>query len=419
MEQLCEKTISVIGLGVVGLTTAVGFALKGHRVIGIDITPEKVMGIADGINPTYEKGLGKALKKVKLATSTDFEQVLNSDVSFLCVGTPGNADGSINSRPMQEAAEQLAEQLKGKKSPHLVVVRSTVVPGTTEGKIIPLFKDMPEVRVCVNPEFLREGTALEDFMAPNRIIIGEDSRRQGDMLLGLYNGTADSSHILRTNFRTAEMIKYTSNAFLATKISFINEIGNICKKLGIDVYEVAKGMGYDKRIGKDFLRAGIGFGGFCLPKDTAALVMHAKEAGYTPRILQEVLQLNKEQPLQMLELLKIHIPSLKDKVIGILGLSFKPNSDDTRESKAVPIVEALLKEGARVRAYDPQAIPNFQRLFPQIEYSSAAEVLASDATLIITEWDQFNYLDYGNSIVIDGRNIEAAKRARIYEGICW
>jgi len=419
MEQLCEKTISVIGLGVVGLTTAVGFALKGHSVIGIDVTPEKVMGIADGINPTYEKGLGEALKKVKLATSTDFEQVLNSDVSFLCVGTPGNADGSINSRPMQEAAEQLAEQLKGKKSPHLVVVRSTVVPGTTEGKIIPLFKDMPEVRVCVNPEFLREGTALEDFMAPNRIIIGEDSRRQGDMLLGLYNGTADSSHILRTNFRTAEMIKYTSNAFLATKISFINEIGNICKKLGIDVYEVAKGMGYDKRIGKDFLRAGIGFGGFCLPKDTAALVMHAKEAGYTPRILQEVLQLNKEQPLQMLELLKIHIPSLKDKVIGILGLSFKPNSDDTRESKAVPIVEALLKEGARVRAYDPQAIPNFQRLFPQIEYSSAAEVLASDATLIITEWDQFNYLDYGNSIVIDGRNIEAAKRARIYEGICW
>jgi len=419
MEQLCEKTISVIGLGVVGLTTAVGFALKGHSVIGIDVTPEKVMGIADGINPTYEKGLGEALKKVKLATSTDFEQVLNSDVSFLCVGTPGNADGSINSRPMQEAAEQLAEQLKGKKSPHLVVVRSTVVPGTTEGKIIPLFKDMPEVRVCVNPEFLREGTALEDFMAPNRIIIGEDSRRQGDMLLGLYNGTADSSHILRTNFRTAEMIKYTSNAFLATKISFINEIGNICKKLGIDVYEVAKGMGYDKRIGKDFLRAGIGFGGFCLPKDTAALVMHAKEAGYTPRILQEVLQLNKEQPLQMLELLKIHIPSLKDKVIGILGLSFKPNSDDTRESKAVPIVEALLKEGARVRAYDPQAIPNFQRLFPQIEYSSAAEVLASDATLIITEWDEFNYLDYGNSIVIDGRNIEAAKRARIYEGICW
>lgn len=419
MEKLCKKTISVIGLGVVGLTTAVGFALKGHKVIGIDITPEKVVGIADGVNPTYEKGLGEALKKVKLATSTDFEQVLNSDVSFLCVGTPGNADGSINSRSMQEAAGQLAEQLKEKRNPHLVVVRSTVVPGTTEDKIIPLFKDMPEVRVCVNPEFLQEGTALEDFMAPHRIIIGEDSRRQGDILLSLYNGTADSSHVLRTNFRTAEMIKYTSNAFLATKISFINEIGNICKKLGIDVYEVAKGMGYDKRISKDFLRAGIGFGGFCLPKDTAALVMHAKETGYTPKILQEVLQLNKEQPLRLLELLKIHIPSLEDKVIGILGLSFKPNSDDTRESKAVPIIEALLKEGARVRAYDPQAIPNFQKLFPQIDYSSAAEVLASDATLIITEWDEFNHLDYGNSIVIDGRKIEAAKRARIYEGICW
>jgi len=419
MENLTGKAISVIGLGVVGLTTAVGFALKGHRVTGIDIVPEKVMKIANGVNPTYEKELTEALRRVKINATTDFHHVLGSDISFLCVGTPDNADGSIDLRYVKGAAEQLAQLLMEKGTSHLVVVRSTVVPGTTEKIVAPCFKDLPEVGVCVNPEFLQEGTALEDFLTPSRIVIGEDGRRWGDMLLDLYNGTADSSSVLRTDLRTAEMIKYASNAFLATKVSFINEIGNICKELGIDVYEVARGMGHDNRIGKDFLKAGIGFGGFCLPKDTAALMMKGKETGYTPKILQEVLQLNREQPLRMLELLKIHIPSLSNKVIGILGLAFKPGTDDIRESRAIPVVEALLKEGARVRAFDSQAMPNFQKLFPQIEYCGVDEVLASDATLIVTAWDEFNRLDYSNSIVIDGRRIDAAKRAQIYEGVCW
>jgi len=415
--DLYKNKISVIGLGVVGLTTAVGFALKGHRVIGIDIDPEKVMKIAQGMSPIYEKGLGEALKKSRIHAAIDFEQILDSDISFLCCGTPSNGDGSIDLRYMKGATEQLAEVLKKKKTPHLVVVRSTVVPGTTEDRIIPYFKDLAEVGICVNPEFLREGTALEDFMSPSRIVIGESEPRWGDILLDLYDDFV--CPVLRTNLRTAEMIKYASNAFLATKLSFINEIGNISKKLGIDVYEVATAMGYDKRIGSEFLRAGIGFGGSCFPKDVAALVARAEETGYIPKILKEVLQLNREQPLRMLELLRKHIPELRGKTIGLLGLAFKPDTDDVRESRAIPIIEALVKEGAKVRAYDPWAMPNFQKLFPQIEYTSAQEVLASDATLIVTEWDEFNCLDYSNSIVIDGRRVDSAQKARICEGVCW
>jgi UDPglucose 6-dehydrogenase len=218
---------------------------------------------------------------------------------------------------------------------------------------------------------------------------------------------------------TAEMIKYASNSFLATKISFINEIGNMCKRLGIDVYDVAKGMGYDNRIGDKFLKAGIGFGGYCLPKDVAALAARGEELGYKAGMLKQVLEINDSQPLQMLELLKKHIPILSGKTIGVLGLSFKPATDDIRESRAALMVEALLKEGAKVRAYDPQAMYNFKQLYPDIEYSSPQRVLESDAVLIITEWDEFSNLDYKNSIVVDGRRIDKAREALIYEGLCW
>ena len=298
------------------------------------------------------------------------------------------------------------------------MVRSTTVPGITEKVIIPILKNLGEVGICVNPEFLREGTALEDFMTPSRIIVGENDKKAGDVLVNLYKDFG--CPIVRTDFKTAEMIKQASNAFLATRISFINEIGNTCRELGIDVYEVAEGMGYDKRIGSDYLRAGIGFGGFCLPKDLSALVAEAKKLGYTPRVLDAVLRLNNEQPLRMLKLLKRHIPSLKGKTIGILGLAFKPGTDDVRKSKAIEIIEALLCEGAQVKVYDPRAMANFTKLFPnQIEYTTPEEVLAADAILILTEWDEFNKLDYKNKIVIDGRRIPKAKEARIYEGICW
>lgn len=419
MVKSNKEVISVIGLGVVGLATAVGFALKGHRVIGIDIDPDKVKKINQRICPTYEEGLSEAMKKVEITATTDHGQALNSDVSFLCGGTPPKHDGSINLFYLEEPAKQLAEVLRGKRSYHLVVVRSTVVPNTATRFIVPLFRDSGEVGICVNPEFLREGTALEDFMNPSRIVIGANDQRAGDTLKNLYVGFG--SPIVRTDRKTAEMIKEASNAFLATRVSFINEIGNTCRELGIDVYEVAKGMGYDERIGSEYLRAGIGFGGFCLPKDLSALMSQAKELGYMPRLLEAVADLNKQQPLRLLELLRRHIPSLEGKTIGILGLAFKPGTDDVRSSKAIEIVQALLDEGTQVKAYDPRAAANFKKVFNNhhIDYTSSEEVLAADAILILTEWDEFNNLDYRDKIVIDGRMIPKAKEARIYEGICW
>lgn len=225
--------------------------------------------------------------------------------------------------------------------------------------------------------------------------------------------------ILRVSLKTAEMIKCASNAFLATKLSFINEIGNICKQLDIDTYEVAEGIGFDDRIGSKFLNAGIGFGGSCLPKDIKALIARSRQIGYEPKLLKEVCSLNERQGLRMIELLRKHI-SLKGKEIGLLGLSYKPGTDDVRGSIAIPIVEDLLKEGAAVKAHDPQAMQSFENLFAQIEYTVSEEILKCDAVLIVTEWEEFNRLDYsGTKIVIDGRRILKAKEARIYEGVCW
>jgi UDPglucose 6-dehydrogenase len=413
-----KKVISVIGLGVVGLTTAVGFALKGHKVIGIDIDPEKVRMINDGTCPIYEEGLSAALKKVNLTATADHRRVLDSDITFLCGGTPPKADGSIDLFFLEAPANQLKTVLNEKQGDHLVVVRSTVVPGTTEQVIVPILNHCENVGICVNPEFLREGTAVEDFMQPSRIVIGEKEGKWGDMLADLYKDY--NAPILRTDFSTAEMIKQASNAYLATRVSFINEIGNICHCLGMDVYEVAEGMGLDSRIGKDYLNAGIGFGGFCLPKDLSALISSAKDANYRARILEEVQRLNHDQPLRMLTLLKKHIPVLKGANIGVLGLAFKPGTDDVRKSKAIEIIHALQEEGARVTAHDPQAMPNFRRVFPEsVKYATADEVLNADAVLILTEWDEFNKLDYRGRIVIDGRRVLKAKEARIYEGICW
>ncbi len=413
-----KEAISVIGLGVVGLTTAVGFALRGHKVIGIDIQPEKVEMINKGVCPIYEVGLSKALKTVQIKATTDHKEALNTSISFLCGGTPPRQDGSIDLYFLQEPAKQLAEVLKKKEDYHLVVVRSTVIPGTTESVVAPILKDCKNVGLCVNPEFLKEGTAIEDFLKPNRIVIGETDKTAGDRLYELYRNF--NSPIMRTNIKTAEMIKEASNAYLATRISFINEIGNTCRELGIDIYDVAKGMGYDERIGSDYLRAGIGFGGFCLPKDLSALIAQAKKLGYKPKLLEAVESVNKNQPLKMIELLKRHIPVLKGKTIGILGLSFKPNTDDIRKSKAFEIVEELVNEGAKVKAYDPQAMANFKKVYPNhIEYSDPLHIMNSDAVLILTEWDEFNELDYKGKLVIDGRMVPSAKQAKTYEGICW
>ena len=403
-----KAILSVIGLGYVGLVTAAGFGLKGHKVVGIDVDKEKIEDLCNGLSPLYEEGLDEAIKNMDFTATKDYQAVLDTNITFLCINTPSHSDGSMDLNYLKKATEQLAEVLKQENAFHLVVVRSTVTPGTTEEVIVPILRNSGDPEICVNPEFLREGKAPHDFMNPSRIVIGDGDGKSGDLLQELYRDFG--CPILRTDLKTAEMIKYASNAFLATKISFINEIGNICKKIGLDVYEVARGMGHDERIGDQFLNAGIGFGGSCLPKDLKGIVAKAREVGYEPRILDEVLGLNEEQPLRMVELLKKHIPLLKGKVIGILGLAFKPDTDDIRDSKAIAIVEELLKEGAQVRAYDPKAMLNFKKYYPQIDYKSPEEVLQSDATLILTEWDEFKNLDYTNRVIIDGRRILNARK---------
>jgi len=421
--------VSIIGSGYVGVVTGIGFAELGYEVIFVDVDESKVKAINDLKPPIYEKGLEELMRKNKgrYYATTNYDEAINkSKITFICVGTPSKEDGSIDLRYIESASKEIGRALTSKNDFHVVVVKSTVIPGTTEGVVKPIiekesgkeaFKDFG---LAMNPEFLREGNAVEDFFNPDRIVIGVKDERTKSILEELYRPF--NCPKLITDIKTAEMIKYASNAFLATKISFANEIGNICKKLGIDVYEVFKGVGLDHRINPAFFRAGIGFGGSCFPKDVKALIKKAEELGEEPKILKAVIEVNERQPLKMIELLKKRIPDLKGKRIGVLGLAFKPDTDDVRESRAIPIVKALLKEGAKVIAYDPKAMDNFAKIFPQIEYANSAEdvIAKSDAVLIVTEWKEFEKLDYSGKIVIDGRRIEKAmKEAKIYEGVCW
>ena len=413
--------VAVIGAGYVGLVTGACFAKLGNEVVVIDIDEKKLEAINNGVSPIYEEGLDELLRQLRLEVSSDYGKVSASETVMLCLGTPSDENGTIVLDYMIEASKRIAEILRARSDYSVVTVKSTVPPGTTEEVVIPILETSGKKAgkgfgVCMCPEFLREGKAIYDFMHPARVVIGEYDSRSGDVLERLYQDF--KVPIMRTDLKTAEMIKLASNAFLATKISFINEIGNLCKRLGIDVYEVAKGMALDDRIGSQFLNAGVGFGGSCLPKDLIMLIAKAKETGYKPTILEGISNFNDAQALRMVELLKKHL-TLRGVTIGLLGLAFKPGTDDVRDSRAIKIVEALLDEGASVRAYDPLAADNFRRLFPQIEYASKEAVLNSDAILIVTEWAEFNRLDYRGKIVIDGRRIDKAREARIYEGIGW
>jgi UDPglucose 6-dehydrogenase len=419
--------LSVIGIGYVGLVTGACFAKLGHHVTCVDIDLEKIRKINNGVSPLYEEGLDSLLLtyKDKIAATADYSSALQkSDITFLCVGTPSLKNGSIDLTFIKESTKQIAAVLKNKNRYHLVVVKSTVLPGTTQGVVLPLLEQYSgkivgaDIGLAMNPEFLKEGVAIKDFLEPDRIVIGTNDEKSKTTLRELYQNF--SCPIVETSLSAAEMIKYASNAFLATKISFINEIGNLCKKLQIDTYDVATGMGLDKRIGRPFLDSGIGWGGSCFPKDIGALIAWAKEIKEDARIIKSSRDVNTDQPLKLITILKKHIPKLKGKTIGILGLAFKPNTDDIRESRTIPIIKELLRNGAHIKAYDPQATENFKKLYPQIEYcSKATEVLTSDAILITTKWKEFTTLDYRGKIVIDGRRLEQAKNAKIYEGVCW
>jgi len=419
--------LTIIGSGYVGLVTGACFAKLGHTVTCVDIDPEKVQKINKGVSPIYEEGLDSLLLTYqdRISATTDYNKAMEqSDITFLCVGTPSLKNGGIDLRYIKESTQQIASTLKNKKNRHLVVVKSTVLPGTTQQIILPLLEQFSgkkvgaDIGLAMNPEFLKEGVAIKDFLEPDRIVIGSYDEKSRTTLRELYK--TFSCPLVETSLSAAEMIKYASNAFLATKISFINEIGNLCKKLDIDTYDVATGMGFDKRIGRPFLDSGIGWGGSCFPKDIDALLAWAKELKEPARIIESTRQVNADQPLRLVELLKKHVPKLKGKTIGVLGLAFKPNTDDIRDSRAIPIVKELLKHGALVKAYDPQAMENFKKLYPSLTYCSTAdEVLTADAVLITTKWNEFSTLKYQGKIVIDGRRLEQAKNAKIYEGVCW
>jgi UDPglucose 6-dehydrogenase len=422
--------LSVIGLGYVGLIQAVGMAKLGHDVIGLDIDQKKVEDINKKTPPIYEKGLKELLEEVvpkKFTATTDLKKaILNSDLTFISVGTPSKKEGSMSMHQLEAVMTQIAPILKSKKY-HVFVVKSTVIPGTCENIVVKVLesksgkKFKKDFSVVMNPEFLKEGEAIEDFFNPDRIVLGSSDEKGLSVVKKLYSWF--NCHVLEGGFKEAEMIKYASNAFLATKISFINEIGNISKRMGIDANVVSKGIGLDKRINPYFLRSGIGFGGSCFPKDVNAIVYKATEIGYTPRVLRAVLDVNRDQPMRLLELLEQKGP-LRGKKIGILGLTFKAGTDDTRESPALQTIKELMMEEAELILYDPEAMEKVKKYFPHLKYAQTGQELInkSDIVLILTEWPQFRELDYGSKQVIDGKNLffdTKYKRPKKYEGICW
>jgi UDPglucose 6-dehydrogenase len=444
--------ISIIGLGYVGLVTGSTFATKGFSVICVDMIEEKVNALNSGKSPMYEPELEEIIKKnvetgTLLASTSAQDSILNSDITFICVGTPSKPDGSVDLKYISGAAEDIGLSLKKKDSYHLVVVKSTVVPLTTEEVIISTIeqhsgkKAGDDFGVCMNPEFLREGNAVYDSFNPDRIVIGELDQKSGDTLLKYYEGF--DSPKLRTGLRTAEMIKYAANAFLATKITYANEMANICSKLGIDVYEVIAGVGSDSRISPQFLNAGCGFGGSCFPKDLQALKAVAESKGYEPILLNSVLLLNETQYFNLIEMTESLIGELDDKRVAVLGLTFKPETDDVRETRALPLIKSLLEKKAVVVAYDPKGIENFKRLigdwFIKMGYSAERLIYTdsvksalkdANACIIQSDWDEFKKLTVDDfklmkkPVVIDGRRTFSDPTKLIecglkYKGIGW
>ena len=421
--------IAVIGSGYVGLTIATCFASKGFKVICVDVDEEKVNKINSAVAPFYEPELDKLLKKGvdsgALTATTDINlAVSDANISFICVGTPSKPDGSIDLSHVKEATKSVGKALRERKGYHLVVVKSTVIPGTTERLILPIIKKESGMNLgedfglAANPEFLREGSAVKDFLNPDRIIIGGCDDRSTDELEGLYRAFYGSNMppIVKTTPSTAELIKYANNAFLAMKVSFINTIANICERtLNADVAGVAKGIGLDERISGLFLKAGLGYGGPCLSKDIKALISYSRSVGYKPILLEAVEDVNNAQPRRAIELAKTLIGDLRGKRVAILGLSFKPNTSDMRNAVSIKLINYLLRKEAKVVAYDPVAIDNARKIFKdKIQYAgSPIECIQNaDCCIVVTEWDEFKKLKPEDFLkhmktpaVIDGRRI--------------
>ena len=416
----------MIGAGYVGLVTAACLADLGNDVICIDIDKDKISKLNRGMVPIYEPGLEDLLKRnrkeKRIAFSTNLKEAVGkSEIIFIAVGTPPKENGEADLTHIEAVAEDIARYMT---SYHLVVEKSTTPVET--GKWIKRILEANARKgvrfdVASNPEFLREGSAIEDFMHPDRIIIGVESKKAKDMFLELYRPLG--AEIIVTNINSAEMIKHASNSFLATKISFINAVANVCEKSGADIEEVARGMGFDKRIGRAFLNAGIGFGGFCFPKDIEAFIHISEKVGYDFELLKAVKRVNEKQKLLLIGKIERALWNIKGKSIAVLGLAFKPNTDDMRFAPSIEIIEKLISEGAGIRAYDPQAMDKAKCL-PELEKvkfckGSYDAVKGADCAVIVTEWNEFKELDLKKvkkllkqPVIIDGRNIYDPKKMK-------
>jgi len=410
--------ICVIGTGYVGLVTGTCFADVGHRVICLDIDENRIHQLENGIMPIYEPGLKQLVDQNVEAGRLDFttsyaRALKDSEFAFIAVGTPSSKEGEADMQYVSQAVNSIAKNLDHE----IIIVNKSTVPVGTGDWVAEIIESLngsrtPAFSVVSNPEFLREGSAVSDFMNPDRVVLGSTDLEAAQKVAELYEPLR--SPIMITDLRTAEMIKYASNAFLATRISFINEIANICESLGADVREVARGMGMDKRIGPAFLDAGLGWGGSCFPKDVRALAHMAATDGAHPQLLQAVMDINQNQRTRSVKKLDTALGGLDGRLVGVLGLSFKPNTDDTRDAPALDIIRMLLEAGAKVQAFDPQAMEASKQEIPQLNLCQSPYDVAqgADALLLATEWNQFKSLDFqkikaamAGDVIMDGRNL--------------
>ena len=427
------RKICVIGVGYVGLVTGTCFADLGHQVTCLDVDKAKIDRLRAGGMPIYEPGLEEMVRRNAQAGRLRFtasypEALEGAEFAFIAVGTPQGSGGEADLKYVRAAARSIADAID---HPVIIVNKSTVPIGTGDWVADIVRRHQPEpvdFSVVSNPEFLREGAAISDFMHPDRIVLGSLEPEAAAQVAQLYLSLR--APIMITDLRTAEMIKYASNAFLAARISFINEIASVCEALGADVKEVAVGMGYDKRIGPDFLDAGIGYGGSCFPKDVQALAHMAAVHGCHPQLLRAVMDINRDQRRQAIHKLRALLGTLDEKVVGVLGLAFKPNTDDMREAPSVELIHLLQSEGARVRAYDPVAMVNAEHYLHDVTLCQDAYEVAqgADALIVVTEWNEFKHLSLPRlkelmrqPFVVDGRNIYDPEQMRalgfVYRGM--
>ena len=409
--------IAVVGSGYVGLVTGACLAELGNEVVCVDIDEEKINKLKSGIIPIYEPGLDDMVKRNKgdgrLGFTTELKEAIkNSYIIFICVGTPPKENGEADLGYVENVAMAIAEAMDSYK----IIVEKSTVPVETGEKVARTIRSYNvhkiDFDVVSNPEFLREGSAISDFMKPDRIVIGCNTERAKEEMRKLYEPL--KAPIIFTDIKSAEIIKHASNSFLAARISFINSIANICELAGADIGKVAEGMGYDRRIGGDFLNAGIGYGGSCFPKDVDAFVRIAEKLGYDFKLLKATQEVNSQQKINFAKKIEKAMWIVKGKTIGVLGLAFKPNTDDMRSAPSIEIIEELQKEGANIKAYDPKAMEKSKNMLKNIEYCSNPYEAArnADALVIMTEWDEFKGIDFGklkslmrHKLIIDGRNI--------------